>query len=213
MPIKGSKKQFCKNGHDTFVVGRELGGQCSACRKTYIVKYIEDNKEHILLSSQEYYEDHKEDVLQRQKIHHEVNKEKINRRHRKHYKENKEYVNLKQKEYYESHKEEVIQRTTQYTKEHPEIRKAIKIKSQTERNLRVPLWTDCEEILEVYKNCPKNKTVDHIIPLKGKKVSGLHVSWNLQYLPLIDNIKKGNKADVFEISEWYGKLLEEIGLK
>ena len=56
-----------------------------------------------------------------------------------------------------------------------------------------PAWADRDAIREIYKNTPEGHHVDHIIPLRGKNVSGLHIAENLQYLPALENMKKGNK--------------------
>lgn len=59
--------------------------------------------------------------------------------------------------------------------------------------LATPKWINIDEMLEIYNNKPAGHHVDHIIPINGKNVCGLHVPWNLQYLKASDNIKKGNK--------------------
>lgn len=68
---------------------------------------------------------------------------------------------------------------------------------------RTPKWVNTEEmwlIKEVYDLSTKRTKmtgfvwhVDHIIPLQGKTVSGLHVMANLQVIPGVDNIRKKNK--------------------
>lgn len=61
---------------------------------------------------------------------------------------------------------------------------------------RTPKWANMHTIDLFYSNCPKGNHVDHIIPLQGEKVSGLHVENNLQYLTAYDNLSKGNKYDI-----------------
>ncbi|WP_171124572.1 hypothetical protein [Ruegeria sp. HKCCA4707] len=73
---------------------------------------------------------------------------------------------------------------------------------------RTPPWLTDRDIAEMrlaysmasnleYENGKKYE-VDHITPLQGEKVSGLHVPWNLQVIPANENRSKGNKFLVGE---------------
>ena len=58
---------------------------------------------------------------------------------------------------------------------------------------RTPIWANLDKIKEIYDLCPEGYHVDHIVPLQGELVSGLHVENNLQYLLAEENLKKHNK--------------------
>lgn len=67
---------------------------------------------------------------------------------------------------------------------------------------RMPEWLNDGHIAEIegyYEYCSALRTigldfhVDHIVPLRGTSVSGLHVPWNLQVIPGSENMSKGNR--------------------
>ena len=64
-------------------------------------------------------------------------------------------------------------------------------------------------IFEIIANRPDNWHVDHIVPLQGETVSGLHLPENLQYLPKSVNCMKGNRWDNSWASHTMDTPLEE----
>lgn len=67
---------------------------------------------------------------------------------------------------------------------------------KTSKIQRTVPWSELDQIKDLYNKCPEGYHVDHIVPLNGKLVSGLHVLDNLQYLPASDNCSKSNKYHV-----------------
>lgn len=73
-----------------------------------------------------------------------------------------------------------------------------------------PWWADADAIYSVYKNCERitretgvKHHVDHIVPLKGRGICGLHVQWNLRVIEARENIRKGNRFDENELAVGY----------
>lgn len=66
------------------------------------------------------------------------------------------------------------------------------VKRRCEILRRTPAWADLQAIAEIYRACPAGMHVDHIVPLRGSAVSGLHVPENLQIIPARENLRKSN---------------------
>lgn len=91
----------------------------------------------------------------------------------------------------------------QWQKLNPSKCASITAKRRSAQLLRTPNWlenTHFEQIENFYEVAEKYSAesgikheVDHIVPLQGKDVCGLHVPWNLQVIPVSLNRSKGNR--------------------
>jgi hypothetical protein len=87
-----------------------------------------------------------------------------------------------------------------WRKTNPDKRTGYAAKQNAAKKQRVPAWADHDKINEWYELAAFATEVfetpievDHIVPLNGKLVSGLHVDYNMQLLTSEANNKKHNK--------------------
>jgi hypothetical protein len=112
------------------------------------------------------------------------NAEKRQDYNRKHYSENRETLLKKYKEWASRNHDKTA---------------ALAAKRRCTLLNATPPWADLKKIQSFYTEAKRltKETgiahhVDHIYPLKGKYVSGLHCEYNLQILTATENIRKGN---------------------
>jgi hypothetical protein len=95
---------------------------------------------------------------------------------------------------YWSTKEECAKKAKKYYQNNKESFAARGAKRRASKIQRTPAWFEEKEVAWMYRHCPEGMEVDHVIPLQGDTVSGLHVYANLQYLSMSDNRSKGSRS-------------------
>jgi hypothetical protein len=182
--------------------------------------YYLKNKEKINEKNRKYHHAHKEKLNEKSRTYHQENKEQLsaknkcwreqNKEKRKQYlKENKDKLLPKiieyQTSYYQLHTEKLKEKSRLYAKENPEKMNAQKAKRKAARLQRTPTWLTQEQLkrIEVFYLEAKELEaqtgirhhVDHIIPLRGKLVSGFHVPENLRVITASENCRKRNRYE------------------
>lgn len=164
--IEKSTSEFSKKGD-------RLQAKCKPCVNAYNKVHYESNIDLRREQSRKYYRENREICVERKRTYRENNKELVRSNDKKSYHKNKNS--------YRHHK-------AAYKK---------RLKEATPNCLTLE---HKQEIVSVYKlaeDCRLTSGliyhVDHIVPLKGKNICGLHVPWNLQVLPQHINLSKSNK--------------------
>ena len=183
--------------------------------------YKEANKEKIAIQRKAFREANKEKLAAQKREHYAKNSEALKQKGKDYYVNNKEYVTARQNMYVEANKDAIAAyhkeyaeanktKLAEYRKEHYALpdKRARKVANNSKRRAftvqRTPTWLselDKWMIDEIYMLSALRTEltgvewqVDHILPLQGKKVSGLHTPFNLQVITAKENQIKGNRV-------------------
>jgi hypothetical protein len=139
-----------------------------------------------------------------EKKYRELNKEKLKAYRDNWYETNKEHKLLKSKQNYQSNKVKRKKQTAQWLRNNPAVVNFQCAKRRAKKLQATPSWLsefDLNYIKCLYAQAAFlskiegiSYHIDHIYPLQGQNVSGLHVPSNLQILKASENIAKSNKS-------------------
>jgi len=205
----------CKHGHISERVVSTRA--CVECERERTRRWNKENK-HVRDS---YREDNQERIRDwTREVWYPENREKITAQKRANYAENPYPHRERRARFYWSNRSDQLVKNYQWRIDNKDRLKKYCIDNLGEFAFRcavrrssklraTPKWlseVQKGEMRDTYRECASATSrtgiihhVDHIVPLKGDLVCGLHVPWNLQIISANSNLRKGNRFsdDVF----------------
>lgn len=134
------------------------------------------------------------------RIREEKNREKRNAQARARIANSRNHHNTKSRQWREANPEKAQAMFAKWRAANPGLVKANAARWRAALVQATPAWANQKKIAEFYETADGLSMltgewyhVDHIAPLQGKTVRGLHCEANLQVLPEVENIRKGNR--------------------
>ena len=122
---------------------------------------------------------------------------------RKDYLKNRDSYRKNQAEYYENNKDEIKEKVSAWRVENLPSYNANQARYRAKKINATPPWADLDAIKSIYeerdrltRETGQSWHVDHIIPLNGANICGLHCEQNLQIITASENARKSNKFEV-----------------
>lgn len=140
--------------------------------------------------------------LKARKTRYRKNAEREKRYAKQYYTRHKVQQNKNSRVYAKNNKIKINQLSAQFRKQRPDVVNANVAKRRAAKLSATPVWFEMEKeaIRALYeerdyltKTTGVPHHVDHVIPLQGKKVCGLHCLANLRVVPAAENMSKGNQ--------------------
>lgn len=173
--------------------------KCKKCSATYAKVQNKKHKNKRQARALQYYKENQEKKKYQQKQYRLNNQEKVKQQRKKYYEKHRSKLLEQKKEYYHNNKSDIKEKRKLYVEQNRHKVNAAHIKRKVQKKQATPPWADLQKIEHVYWVCNFiseitgiKHHVDHVHPLLGKTICGLHVHTNLQILTAEENMKKGN---------------------